>query len=173
MNEPPAPPPGNWKAPKPDSSDEVDEERLRFIQECIDNLREFIKKLRGRRIDAVGSNIRASGSKPIVSLRCRPAPDRGGAHPEQHLAGYVGLMQADAYAGFGRLYEANRKGGPIIEAACWAHGRRKFFDLARISKAPIASRRSSASMSCSPSSARLTVLLRRSVCVCARNVAAL
>lgn len=58
--------------------------------------------------------------------------------PEQHLAGYAGLMQADAYAGFGRLYEANRKGGPIIEAACWAHGRRKFFDLARLSKAPIA-----------------------------------
>jgi transposase len=47
-------------------------------------------------------------------------------------------MQADAYAGFNRLYEANRKGGPIIEAACWAHGRRKFFDLARINKAPIA-----------------------------------
>ena len=66
------------------------------------------------------------------------SPDRGGAHPEQHLAGYAGLMQADAYAGFGRLYEANRKGGPIIEAACWAHGRRKFFDLARLTKAPIA-----------------------------------
>src|SRR5690349_2454490 len=47
-------------------------------------------------------------------------------------------MQADAYAGFGRLCEANRKGGPIIEAACWAHGRRKFFDLARLTKAPIA-----------------------------------
>lgn len=66
------------------------------------------------------------------------SPDRGGAHPEQHLVGYAGLMQADAYTGFGRLYEANRKGGPIIEAACWAHGRRKFFDLARLSKAPIA-----------------------------------
>src|SRR6266566_4219708 len=64
--------------------------------------------------------------------------DRGGEHPEQHLAGYAGLMQADAYAGFGRLYEANRKPGPIVQAACWAHGRRKFFDLARLSKAPIA-----------------------------------
>ena len=64
--------------------------------------------------------------------------DRGGEHPEQHLASYTGLMQADAYAGFNRLYEANRKGGPIVEAACWAHGRRKFFDLARINKAPIA-----------------------------------
>jgi hypothetical protein len=66
------------------------------------------------------------------------SPDRGGEHPERHLASYVGLMQADAYAGFNRLYEATRKGGPIIEAACWAHGRRKFFDLARLQKAPIA-----------------------------------
>ena len=64
--------------------------------------------------------------------------DRGGEHPEQHLARYAGLMQADTYAGFNRLYEANRKPGPIIEAACWAHGRLKFFDLARLNKAPIA-----------------------------------
>jgi transposase len=67
------------------------------------------------------------------------ARDRGGEHPERHLAGFAGLMQADAYAGFNRLYEAARKPAPIIEAACWAHARRKFFDLARIVKAPIAS----------------------------------
>ena len=66
--------------------------------------------------------------------------DRGGEHPEQHLAGFAGLMQADAYAGFNRLYEADRKGGPIVEAACWAHARRKFFDLARINKAPMVTR---------------------------------
>ena len=65
--------------------------------------------------------------------------DRGGEHPEQHLAGFAGLMQADAYAGFNRLYEAGRKPGPVIKAACWAHARRKFFELARISKAPLAS----------------------------------
>src|ERR1700688_4062296 len=47
-------------------------------------------------------------------------------------------MQADAYAGFNKLYEASRKPGPIIEAVCWAHARRKFFDLARINKAPLA-----------------------------------
>jgi transposase len=47
-------------------------------------------------------------------------------------------MQADAYSGFNRLYEASRRPGPIVEASCWAHGRRKFFDLARINKAPIA-----------------------------------
>jgi transposase len=64
--------------------------------------------------------------------------DRTGEHPERHLASYRGLMQADAYAGFNRLYAVGRKPGPIIEAACWAHARRNFFDLARLKKAPIA-----------------------------------
>jgi len=64
--------------------------------------------------------------------------DRTGEHPERHLASYSGLMQADAYAGFNRLYAVGRKPGPIIEAACWAHARRNFFDLARLKKAPIA-----------------------------------
>ncbi|MBX9829632.1 MAG: IS66 family transposase [Xanthobacteraceae bacterium] len=58
--------------------------------------------------------------------------DRAGEHPERHLAGYVGILQADAYAGFNRLYEADRKPGPITEAACWAHSRRKFFVLADV-----------------------------------------
>jgi transposase len=66
------------------------------------------------------------------------SPDRGGKHPEEHLSGYAGLMQADAYAGFNKLYEASRRPGPITEASCWAHARRKLFDLARINKAPIA-----------------------------------
>jgi len=66
------------------------------------------------------------------------SPDRGGAHAERHLASWAGLMQADAYAGFNRLYDARRKPGPIIEAACWAHARRKLFELAELTKAPIA-----------------------------------
>jgi transposase len=66
------------------------------------------------------------------------SPDRGGVHPEAHLATYAGLMQADAYAGFNKLYEPGRKPGPILEAVCWAHARRKLFDLARLNKAPIA-----------------------------------
>ena len=64
--------------------------------------------------------------------------DRSGIHPEQHLRAYAGAMQADAYAGFNRLYEQGRQPGPIVEVACWAHARRKFFELARIMKAPIA-----------------------------------
>jgi transposase len=60
------------------------------------------------------------------------SPDRTSVHPEQHLAGYAGILQADAYAGFNALYQADRKPGPITEAACWAHARRKFFELADI-----------------------------------------
>jgi transposase len=66
------------------------------------------------------------------------APTRAAEHPEAHLAGYTGLCQADAYSGYNGLYVAGRKPGPIIEAACWAHGRRKFFELADLQKAPIA-----------------------------------
>ena len=58
--------------------------------------------------------------------------DRGGEHPQSHLDEYAGLLQADAYGGYGKLYEPGRKPGPILEAACWAHARRKFFVLADI-----------------------------------------
>jgi transposase len=61
--------------------------------------------------------------------------DRRGEHPEQHLAGYAGILQADAYRGFGRLYEPTRVGGSITEALCWAHARRGFFELADLSRA--------------------------------------
>jgi transposase len=66
------------------------------------------------------------------------SPDRRGEHPERHLAGFAGILQADAYAGFDRLYDPKREPGPILEAACWAHARRKLFELAAVSKAPIA-----------------------------------
>ena len=66
------------------------------------------------------------------------SPDRGGQHPEKHLARYSGLMQADAYSGYNRLYAAGREPGLIIEAACWAHARRNFFELAELQKAPLA-----------------------------------
>ena len=58
--------------------------------------------------------------------------DRGGGHPEAHLAGWAGVLQADAYAGYNRLYDASRQPEPVAEALCWAHARRKFFELADI-----------------------------------------
>ena len=61
--------------------------------------------------------------------------DRDGAHPQAHLAGYAGILQADAYGGYGKLYEAGRSPGVILEAGCWAHARRKFFVLADVESA--------------------------------------
>jgi len=60
--------------------------------------------------------------------------DREGVHPSRHLASYAGILQADAYGGYNDLYKAGRRPGPITEAACWSHGRRKFFVLADITK---------------------------------------
>ena len=56
--------------------------------------------------------------------------DRRGEHPQAHLAGYAGILQADAYDGYNRLYLADRKPGPVREAACWVHARRPFFAMA-------------------------------------------
>ena len=66
------------------------------------------------------------------------SPDRKGEHPERHLAGFAGILQADAYAGFDRLYKPEREPGPILEAACWAHARRKLYELAATSAAAVA-----------------------------------
>jgi transposase len=66
------------------------------------------------------------------------SPDRTGEHPRRHLARYAGILQADAYAGFNGLYAPARKPGPVTEAGCWAHGRRKLFDLAQLARAPLA-----------------------------------
>jgi transposase len=67
------------------------------------------------------------------------SPDRGGAHPAAHMATFTGLLQADGYAGFESLYDpARSKPGPITEVACWAHCRRKFFDVWEATKSPVA-----------------------------------
>ena len=56
--------------------------------------------------------------------------DRRGEHPQAHLANYRGILQADAFGGYGKLYEPQRSPGPIQEAACWVHARRPFFAMA-------------------------------------------
>ncbi|MEQ1609285.1 MAG: IS66 family transposase [Hyphomonadaceae bacterium] len=61
--------------------------------------------------------------------------DRTGSHVHEHLEGWSGILQADAYSGYNKLYAADRQPAPILEAACWSHGRRKFFVLADIEAA--------------------------------------
>jgi len=62
------------------------------------------------------------------------SPDRKGEHPKEHLSQFRGTLQADGYAGFDQIYEA----GSIREAACWAHVRRKFYDIQVAHKSAVA-----------------------------------
>jgi len=61
--------------------------------------------------------------------------DRRGEHPQAHLDSWTGILQADAYGGYGELYAAGRRPAPVLEAGCFAHARRKFFELADIEAA--------------------------------------
>ena len=61
--------------------------------------------------------------------------DRSGDHPKEHLKTKGNaILQADAFAGYNHLYDPERLPGPLIEVACWAHARRKFFELVILPK---------------------------------------
>lgn len=77
---------------------------------------------------------RPSGSRAPPAVWYRFSPDRRGEHPQRHLQSFQGVLQADAYAGYGSIYE----GGKVVEAACWAHSRRKFYDIHVADRSPIA-----------------------------------
>jgi len=77
---------------------------------------------------------RPAASPEPAAVLFRYAPDRRGERPREHLKKFSGILQADAYAGFGHLYE----GGRIREAACWAHARRGFYDIHQANQSPIA-----------------------------------
>src|SRR5258708_814193 len=68
---------------------------------------------------------RPAGDETPPAVWFAYTPDRKGEHPQAHLSKFTGTLQADGYAGFEQIYE----GGRIQEAACWAHVRRKFYDL--------------------------------------------
>lgn len=77
---------------------------------------------------------RPAGDKTPPAVWYCYTPDRKGEHPQAHLRDFTGTLQADAYAGYERVYESGR----ILEAGCWAHVRRKFYDLLVAHKSPVA-----------------------------------
>lgn len=77
---------------------------------------------------------RPAGDAAAPAVWFAYSPNRKGEHPQEHLKSFKGILQADAYAGYDALYET----GDIQEAACWAHVRRKFFDLAQAHDSPLA-----------------------------------
>lgn len=68
---------------------------------------------------------RPAGSQEPPAAWFQYSPDRKGEHPQRHLCGFEGILQADAYGGWGRLYDSAR----VTEAACWAHARRPWWEL--------------------------------------------
>jgi transposase len=77
---------------------------------------------------------RPAGEAAPAAVWFAYSPDRKGEHPRTHLGNFTGTLQADGYAGFDQIYEAGR----IHEAACWAHVRRKFYDLHVAHKSQVA-----------------------------------
>jgi len=91
-------------------------------------------KTRTARLWTYVRDDRPSGSLDPPAVWYRYSPDRRGRHPQDHLAGYRGILQADGFSGYAELY----KSGRIIEAACMAHARRKFYDLYVADRSPLA-----------------------------------
>ena len=85
----------------------------------------------GRAWVYVRDDLPFGGADPPAAL-FHYSRDRSGEHPERHLADFSGILQADAYAGYNKLYEPGRTPEPVSKALCWAHARRKFFVLADI-----------------------------------------
>ena len=77
---------------------------------------------------------RPAGQETPPAVWFAYSPNRRGEHPQAHLKSFKGVLQADAYGGFNALYAD----GTIQEAACWAHVRRKFFDLHKAHSSPVA-----------------------------------
>lgn len=76
---------------------------------------------------------RPAGDTAAPAVWFAYSPDRKGEHPQRHLRNFAGILQADAFAGYGPLYQS----GEIVEAACIAHARRKFHDLHVAHASPI------------------------------------
>ena len=76
---------------------------------------------------------RASGAAGPALVWYKFTPDRSGIHPQTELKSFTGLLQADGYAGYDKLYE----GGRVREVACWAHFRRKIFENHATSPTPL------------------------------------
>ena len=96
------------------------------------------KKAKTGRIWTYVRDDRNVGSSSPPAVWFAYSPNRQGKHPEQHLRPFRGILQADAFTGYDRLFSAEREGGALTEVACWAHARRKIHDVYISSKSATA-----------------------------------
>jgi transposase len=90
-----------------------------------------VKTITGRIWTYVRDDRPFGGRSPPAALYYASC-DRRKEHPERHLRGFTGILQADAYSGYNGLYDPSRLPGVITPALCWSHARRQFFELADI-----------------------------------------
>jgi len=88
---------------------------------------------------AIARDDRSWGGTDPPAAAYMYAPGRGAEHAVRHLAGFSGILQVDGYIAYDALTDAKRAGGPLTLAFCWAHFRRRFYDIAKGGNAPIAS----------------------------------
>ncbi|MWN37422.1 IS66 family transposase [Escherichia coli] len=96
------------------------------------------KKAKTGRIWTYVRDDRNAGSSEPPAVWFAYSPDRQGKHPVQHLRPFRGILQADAFSGYDRLFSAECEGGALTEVACWAHARRKIHDVYISSKSTTA-----------------------------------
>jgi transposase len=100
----------------------------------VDVLQPGRKTTKTGRLWGYARDDRPSNDQSPAAVWFAYTPDRKGIHLQTHLKGFKGIVQADAYAGYDKVYEQEQ----IVEAACWAHARRKFHDLAKATGSPVA-----------------------------------
>jgi transposase len=100
-------------------------ERVHADDTVVPVLEPGLGRTRKARLWTYVRDDRPFGCSDPPGVLYRYAPDRQGEHPQDHLRTFKGILQADAYAGYDELYRS----GHVIEAACMAHARRKFWDV--------------------------------------------
>lgn len=117
----------------------ADDTPIRVLDPSLPKSRGRARAVKEGRIWAYVRDDRPWGGPDPPGVAYYFSPDRKGEHPQRHLAGFAGILQADAYAGFRKLYEPGlEQAGRIREAACWAHLRRDFHDVWKSTGSPIA-----------------------------------
>jgi transposase len=87
---------------------------------------------------AIARDNRPWGGSDPPAVAYKYATGRGAEHAVEHLAGFKGVLQVDGYVAYDKLTDPKREGGPLVLAFCWAHFRRRFYEIAKGGNAPIA-----------------------------------
>jgi transposase len=109
-------------------------ERVHADDTVVPVLEPGLGRTRTARLWTYVRDDRPFGGPAAPAVLYRYSPDRKGEHPRTHLKDFRGILQADGYAGFAGLYAA----GGVVEAACMAHARRKFWDVHEATRSPLA-----------------------------------